>query len=242
MPHTVDHSAILDQHAAARSGVRNVWDMLDPTKTAHLIVDMQNGFMEPGAPVEVPAAREVVEEINRLSRAVRHAGGTNVFLRFTTPDPHGPAAWPVFAERMGGGITAHRAAFTQRAHYWQLWPGLDVAEQDVMVDKHRFSGFTPGTSSLDAELKARVIDTLIISGTLTNCCCESTARDAMQMNYKVIVAADACAALSDEAHAATLDSMALIFADLRSVEELEAMLSRQPENLIPDIPNVVEHA
>ncbi|QZH74818.1 MAG: cysteine hydrolase [Erythrobacter sp.] len=228
MPHTVDHTAILERYADARGGVHNIWDTIDPAKTAHLVVDMQSGFMEPGAPVEVPAARDVVEEINRLSRAVRLAGGTNVFLRFTTPDPHGPAAWPVFAERMGGGIAAHRAAFTKGAHYWQLWPTLDVAEQDVMVDKHRFSGFTPGTSTLDAELKARGIDTLIISGTLTNCCCESTARDAMQMNYKVIVAADACAALSDEAHAGTLDSMALIFADLRSVAELEGMLALQP--------------
>jgi len=224
MPHQVDHNAILERHAQARGGVRNIWDAIDPRRTAHVIVDMQNGFVEEGAPVEVPAARQAVAAINRLSRAMREAGGTNVFLRFTTPDPDGPAAWPVFAERMGDGILAHREAFTPGAHYWQLWPEMDVAEADLLVEKHRFSGFTPGTSTLDAELKARGIDTLVISGTLTNCCCESTARDAMQLNYKVIVAADGCAALSDEAHCGTLDSMALIFADLRSVEELETML------------------
>ena len=224
MPHQVDHTAILDNHAQARGGVRNIWETIDPQRTAHVIVDMQNGFVEEGAPVEVPAARDVVDEINRLSHAMREAGGTNVFLRFTTPDPEGPAAWPVFAERMGDGILAHREAFTPGTHYRQLWPEMDVAEADLLVEKHRFSAFTPGTSSLDAELKARGIDTLVISGTLTNCCCESTARDAMQLNYKVIVAADGCAALSDDAHAGTLDSMALIFADLRSVDELEAML------------------
>jgi ureidoacrylate peracid hydrolase len=228
MPHAVDHTAILDRYAAVRGGVRNVWETIDPARTAHVIVDMQNGFVEPDAPVEVAEARGVVEQINRLSRAVRRAGGTNIFLRFTTPDPGGPAAWPVFAERMGDGILAHREAFIPGSHYWHLWPEMDVAPQDIAIDKHRFSGFTPGTSTLDAELKARGIDTLVISGTLTNCCCESTARDAMQMNYKVIIAADACAALSDEAHAGTLDSMALIFADLRGVEELETMLGRQP--------------
>ncbi len=227
MPHQVDHNTILERHAQARGGVRNIWETIDPRRTAHVIVDMQNGFVEEGAPVEVPAAGQAVAAINRLSRAMRDAGGTNVFLRFTTPDPDGPAAWPVFAERMGDGILAHREAFTPGAHYWQLWPEMDVAETDLCVEKHRFSGFTPGTSTLDAELKARGIDTLVISGTLTNCCCESTARDAMQLNYKVIVAADGCAALSDEAHAGTLDSMALIFADLRSVEELEAMLRPQ---------------
>ncbi len=227
MPHRVDHSAILARHAEARGGIANIWDTIDPAKTAHLIVDMQNGFVEEGAPVEVPAARDAAEPINRISRALREAGGTNIFLRFTTPDANGPAAWPIFAERMGEGILAHREAFKPGAHYWKLWREMDVSDEDLCVDKHRFSGFTPGTSTLDAELKARGIETLIISGTLTNCCCESTARDAMQLNYRVIVAADACAALTDEAHGATLDSMALIFADLRSVEELEKMLQDQ---------------
>lgn len=224
MPHDVDHQAILDRYAEQRGRVRNIYDTIDPARTAHLIVDMQIGFMEEGAPVEVPAARGIVEEINRLSRAVRAAGGHNVFLRFTTPDPDGPMAWPVFAERMGAGHAAHRDAFAPGSHYWELWPALDVQAEDAVVEKHRFSGFTPGTSGLDAHLKARGVDTLVISGTLTNCCCESTARDAMQLNYRVIVACDACAALSDEAHAGTLDSMALIFADLRSVAELEEML------------------
>ena len=103
-------------------------------------------------------------------------------------------------------------------------PVQEPVQEHVRRPVHRFSGFTHGTCELHAALQARGIDTLIISGTLTNCCCESTARDAMQMNYKVIVAAHACAALSDEAHAGTLDSMALIFADLRSVEELEGLL------------------
>lgn len=237
MPHDVDHHAILDRYAKARGRVRNIYEAIDPARTAHLIVDMQNGFMEEGAPVEVPAARGIVEEINLLSRAVRAAGGHNVFLRFTTPDQDGPMAWPVFNERMGGGIGAHRAAFTPGAHYWDLWPTLDVQPEDTIVEKHRFSAFTPGTSELDAHLKARGIDTLIISGTLTNCCCESTARDAMQLNYKVIMACDACAALTDEAHAGTLDSMALIFADLRSVAELEDMLAKAVAS-----PRVAENA
>jgi ureidoacrylate peracid hydrolase len=225
MAHKVDHEAILDTHAEARGQVRNIWDRIDPQKTAHLVVDMQNGFVAEGAPVEVPHAREVVGEINRLSSAVRQAGGTNIFLRFTTPDPTGPAAWPVFAERMLDGIGAHREAFTPGTDYWQMWSDIEVTGDDLLVDKHRFSAFTPGTSALHDELRERGIENLIISGTLTNCCCESTARDAMQLNYRVIMAVDACAALSDEAHAGTLDSMALIFADLRTVEELEDMLA-----------------
>ena len=224
MPHAVDHHAILDRLAITRGGVRNVFDTLDPARTAHLIVDMQNGFMEEGAPVEVPMAREIVANVNRISAAVRAAGGRNYFLRYTTPQDGGPA-WPIMTARLGAGAAEHREAFTPGSHYWQLWPEIEVTGEDALVEKHRFSAFTPGTSELHDRLQADGIDTVIISGTLTNCCCESTARDAMQLNYRVIMAADANAALSDEEHAATLHILGLVFADLRSTAELEGMLA-----------------
>ena len=223
MPHDVDYNAILNRLAERRGGVRNVFEHLDPARTAHLVVDMQNGFMEPGAPVEVPAARGIVDQINTISRAVRTAGGTNIFLRYTTPEEWN-TSWTVFWQRMGAAAEAHRAAFTPGAHFHELWPTLDVTQTDLVVDKRRFSAFTHGTCDLPAILSARNIDTVIISGTLTNCCCESTARDAMQHDYRVIMAADANAALSDEEHAATLNILAFVFADLRSSDELAAML------------------
>lgn len=219
MPHPVDHNAILDRLAAGRGGVRNVFDTIDPARTAHLVVDMQNGFMEEGSPVEVPEARTIVDNINRLSRAIRDAGGTNVFLRYTTGDLDG--AWSVFGRRMGPDMTPrHKKAFTPGNHYHAFWPTLDVRPDDLVIDKHRFSAFTADASPLHAELQARGIDTLLITGTLTNCCCETNARDAMQLNYNVIMVADANAALSDEEHAATLHILGFVFADLNSTEEL----------------------
>jgi len=223
MPHDVNHNAILDRLAETRGGVRNVFQQIDPKRTAHLIVDMQNGFVEEGAPVEVPAARDVVDQINVISAAMRDAGGLNVFLRYTTP-PDWDNAWTVFWERMGAAAAGHRAAFTPGAHYWQLWPQIEATKADLIIDKHRFSAFNHGTCELHTILQDRGIDTVIISGTLTNCCSESTARDAMQNNYRVIMAADANAALSDEEHAATLHILAMVFADLRSADELVAMI------------------
>jgi ureidoacrylate peracid hydrolase len=55
----------------------------------------------------------------------------------------------------------------------------------LVVNKRRFGAFVPGSSDLHARLQERGIDTLIISGTVTQVCCDSTARDAMMMNYKV---------------------------------------------------------
>lgn len=223
MPHNVDHHAILARFASARGGDGNIFKDIDPTRLAHIIVDMQNGFMEEGAPVEVPVARSIVANINRVSAAVRDAGGCNIFLRYTTPPAGGPS-WSNFMARMGKDADAHREAFTPGDHYWQLWPALDVTDDDLVIDKHRFSGFTPGTCTLHQALQARRIDTVLITGTLTNCCCESTARDAMQHNYRVLMACDANAALSDEEHAATLYIMAMVFADLYATDEVIALL------------------
>jgi ureidoacrylate peracid hydrolase len=223
MPHEIDHAALLDRVAATRGGLKYAFDGFDPARTAHLVVDMQNGFMEAGAPVEVPEARSIVDNVNRLSRAMREAGGTNVFLRYTTSDLDG--AWSVFGRRMGPELTArHKAAFTPGNHYHDFWPALHVAPGDVVIDKQRFSAFTADASTLHAELQARAIDTLIITGTLTNCCCETNARDAMQLNYRVNMVTDANAALTDAEHEATLYTLGFIFADLYTTDEVVAEL------------------
>jgi ureidoacrylate peracid hydrolase len=223
MPHDIDHNAILDRLASARGGVRNVFDTLDPRRTAHLVIDMQNGFVEQGAPVEVPMARTISANINRVSAAIRAAGGRNYFVQYTTPGDV-DESWPVMMERLGGLAAIHRQGFQPGEHYWRLWPQLEVLEGDRTVAKGRFSAFTPGTSELHDLLQADGIDTVIVTGTLTNVCCESTARDAMQRNYRAIVVPDANAALSDETHAAALESLAFVFADLRSTEEIETLL------------------
>lgn len=213
------HKIAIDADALAygralRDGRERVFDSLDLQRTAHIIVDMQNGFVEPGAPVEVATAREIVDNINAISRAVRAGGGVNVFLQMTMT-PESRQSWSNWsylnskARAPGMG-----QAFAPGAHFWELWPKLDVAPQDLKVNKTRFGAFVPGASDLHEVLQKRGIDTLIITGTLTNCCCESTARDAMQMNYKLVFVSDGNAALTDAAHNGTLSNMAMLFAEV----------------------------
>lgn len=204
------------ERARLQRGGRSEPLLPDLRKTAHLIVDMQSGFLEVGAPIEVPLARGIVDNINRISTVVREGGGQNVFLRYTY-DPSEAQTWTRWYQRFCGaeGAQASKAAFAHGARYHQLWPGLQVqADEDWVVDKTRFSPFTPGTCDLQQRLKARDIDTIIITGTLTNCCSESAARDAHQLNYDVLFVADANATLSDEEHNATLTNLCLNFADL----------------------------
>lgn len=215
-----------------RGGRINMFDRLDLARTAHVIVDMQNGFLEPGAPVEVPAARDVVADVNAISRAIRAAGGTNVFLRMTV-DQGSLQSWSNWFRYFHTAETTSgfEDSFGHDRHYHRLWPGMDVGEGDLFVNKTRFGAFVPGASQLHEVLQARGIDTLIVTGTLTNCCCESTARDAMQMNYKLVFVSDANAALTDAAHNATLDNMCMIFADVRPTREVLDLiaLSAVPE-------------
>ncbi|WP_150551304.1 cysteine hydrolase [Pandoraea soli] len=105
-----------------------------------------------------------------------------------------------------------------------LYPPLDVRDADEIVDKTRFSAFIQGSSDLHQRLAAPGIDTVIVTGTVTNVCCESTARDAMMLDYKVHFVADANAARTDDEHNATLCNMVLWFADVRTSDELLALV------------------
>ena len=95
---------------------------------------------------------------------------------------------------------------------------------EVVVDKTRYSAFFPGACTLPQQLRERGIDTVIIAGTLTNVCCEASARDAMMADFKTFMAADANAARSDAEHLASLATVIQFFGDVRSCDELIAML------------------
>ena len=112
------------------------------------------------------------------------------------------------------------AAFADGSYGHSLWPDLEVLPSDIRVKKNRFGAFVPGSSDLHAVLQARNIDTVIITGTATNVCCESTARDAMMMNYKVIFVSDGTATYNDEEHNATLGIMLAMFADVMTTDEV----------------------
>jgi len=224
--HKIDIPDDIRARAMRARGRDHIFERIEAARTAHIVVDLQNGFMAEGAPVEVPTAREIVPNVNRISAALREAGGTNVFLRYTC-DPAEKQPWTTrYGEYLSAERSAlHKEAFSRGAESWQLWKLLDVGPPDLIVDKTRFSAFVPGTCTLHDMLEMRAIDTLIVTGTLTNVCCESTARDAMQRNYRVIFVADGNAALTDAEHNATLCNMATLFADVMTTAELLAVLA-----------------
>jgi ureidoacrylate peracid hydrolase len=206
----------------------HVYENLDPARTAHVVVDLQNGFMAPGQPAEIPAAREIVSNVNRISAAVRAVGGQVVYIQ-NTIDAAAKVAWSNWFTHMTGENRrdAMDAAFAEGSYGHALWPDLEVLPGDIRVKKNRFSALIPGSSELHNVLQKRNIDTVIITGTATNVCCESTARDAMMMNYKVIFVADGTATFNDDEHNATLGIMLAMFADVMTTDHLVGCLARK---------------
>jgi ureidoacrylate peracid hydrolase len=101
-----------------------------------------------------------------------------------------------------------------------LYPALDVKPEDEVVNKSRFSAFVQGSSDLPQRLTAQGYDTVLITGTVTNVCCESSARDAMMLNFRTVMVSDANAARSDDEHNATLAIFYAIFGDVMETSYL----------------------
>jgi len=210
------------ERVLARRGRLHLFDRLDAKRTALLVIDMQNAFVAPGAPIEVPGARDIVPGINRLAVELRQRGvpviwvvhensgdWTNFFDVFVRPENRARAA----------------QALSAGSEPQKLWAELSVAPGDLKVAKHRYSALIAGASDLGTLLKQRGIDTLLIAGTKTNVCCECTARDAMMLDYKVVLLCDCTAALSDEEHLATLENVIQQFGDVMTADDALALLT-----------------
>ena len=225
--HPIELPQDIKDRVIARRGKLHLYDDLDPARTAMIVIDMQNAFMEPGAVAEVPIAREIVPNINRLADACRSSGGAVAWVQVTVAPEGGADYWPGLLDHVN---TPERAALfidalADGSHGHAIWPDLEVKDGDIIVNKNRYSAFLPGASPLADQLNERGIDTVIITGTLTNVCCESSARDAMMTDFKAIMVSDGNACLRDDEHLAALSTILQVFGDVYSTDELVALLN-----------------
>jgi ureidoacrylate peracid hydrolase len=193
-------------------------DTIEAGRTALVVVDMQNYFCAQGFPAEVRLSREIVPNINRMAKTVRAAGGAVVWIQTTAVGAL--EHWRNYQTRM---LTRHRqqarlAGLDEASEGFKLFPALEVLPGDIRVKRS-----TTAPSCLahrtSTRLKARGIDTVLITGTATNVCWESTARDAMLLDYKVIMLSDGNATLTEEEHAGALNTFMMFFGDVMSTDE-----------------------
>jgi nicotinamidase-related amidase len=218
------HRIDLPDWAVERGRILNRFDTVEPARTALVVVDMQTVFLAPEEVFGNPQALAIIPAVNRLAAAMRAAGGTVIWTRQTVSH-EAPLAMPAWqydlsiphvrraVETMLAGTPSHA-----------LHPEMAPAPQDLLLDKYRYSAFLCPAGALRAALEARGIEMLVIAGTLTNVCCESTARDGNMLGYRVMVASDATATHTDAEQNAALLNLRLHFADVKSASEIRAML------------------
>jgi ureidoacrylate peracid hydrolase len=211
-------------------------DVIDPKKTAMIVVDMQNDFVASGAAMETPAARRIVPQIAEALRVCRDVGIKIIYTAHVHrrdgcdmglfDDLHPPIA--------------NRDALVDGTPGVEIYADLAPAAGEHVIKKHRYSGFF-GTD-LDIILREWGVDTVIISGTTSENCCHATARDAMFRNYRVVFLSDATATydypdrgfgsmLAAEVHHATIVVLAASTAHVMSVDDMKTRISSHSATL-----------
>jgi ureidoacrylate peracid hydrolase len=218
MPHSNEMPQYVIDRIMAKRGRLEVFDHFDPVKTALVVIDMQNFFV-----AEVETAQSIVPNINRLAKVMRERGGKVAWVLLTVADEmDGPSKWPIYHDYFftDAKMNAHKNGLTEGSDGHKLYPELNVEDGDIITRKSRFSAFIQGASDLHDTLQKDGIENLVVCGTATNMCCESSARDAMMIGYRAAMVLDGNAARFDEDHLAGLTSFWQSFGDVRTTDDI----------------------
>jgi len=178
-------------------------------KAALLVIDMQRFFLDPESPTFICGGLAILPNIRKLIAGFREAGRPVIYTRHV----HHP-------QRLDAGIMG----------WW--WQGMcvegtpeseiheDIAPlaHEKVVLKHRYSAFY--NTDLETVLRCLRIEDLVISGVMTNMCCESTARGAYYRDYRVFFPADATGTINEEMHLASLLNLAFGFAFVTTTDDI----------------------
>jgi nicotinamidase-related amidase len=204
---------------------------INPSRTAFVIVDMENDFVAEGAPLRAKMAPEVVPP---LKRALAHARNAGMRVIFTTHAHRRDGSdMGVFGTSMPP--IAQRMALVDGETGVEIYDELKPLSDEIVIKKHRYSAFY-GTD-LDIVLRSSGMETVIIAGVTTETCCHATARDALFHNYGVIFLSDATgttdypdmgygAMTAAEVHRASLVVLALGTAHVMTVDEMIALTGK----------------
>jgi len=203
---------------------------IDPQKTAFLIIDMQDAFVAPWGSIENPDTRKIVKNINALTKICREANIPVIWVRFIIRKGNINAGlWPLFQPASPyKGRKTPTIELSENGSEIKIWRELTInSEKDIDVVKDRYSAFIPGSSDLERVLRSMGKDTIIITGVGTNVCCESTARDAMMLDFKVIFVSDANATIGKVFHEITLMNIKMFFGDVVTTKEVIGELAKE---------------
>jgi len=185
---------------------------VDPRTTAVIVIDMQNAFVAEGATYETPGARTMIPRLERILAFAREREMPIIWTQSDHSAPH-------------SGIMLKKFPTIREDKYlwkgqpsFELHPAMKPQPGDFRVVKHKYDAFFE--TDLDSILRNQGIKQVIIVGTATNVCCESTARSAFFRDYGVAFPSDCNASFDEGMHQATLKTLDMFFGRVMTTEEL----------------------
>lgn len=199
-----------------KRGRLRVFDHFDPKETALVIIDMQDFYVR-----DVANALAIIPNINRLAAAFR-ARGAKVAWASMVAGENGRSLWPLYHDYFFSPENGrrHRDQLTKGHPGQAMYADMDVQPEDIFSEKQRFSAFITQHSDLHDKLQAQGIKNVAITGILTNFCCETSARDAMMLDYHVAMISDANASRFNEDHNIGFTTVYQSFGDVVTVDEM----------------------
>lgn len=226
--HDVEIRPEIVDRVLARRGRYHLFDKLDPRKTALVVIDMQGTFVALNSPAEVPAARDIVDNINRLTKELRRLGVKIIWVTHANSHDATGSDWNGFFDYFVADDVRELTikSLSPDGDGQTVWPELNVETGDRHIQKNRYSALIAGSSHLERILRGHGINNVLIAGTKTDVCCEGTARDAMMLDFNVVMVSDCLAALSDDEHRAALETIIQQFGDVMTTAEVLSVLSQ----------------
>jgi nicotinamidase-related amidase len=195
---------------------------LNAAASVLLVVDMQRFFLDTASPTFTSGGVAIIPTVKRLVDAFRHAKRPVIFTHHVH-HPHnldsGIMEWWWSGKCLEGSPES-------KAH-----PELIPLPDEKVVFKHRYSAFY--NTDLETVLRCLKVEDIVVSGVMTNMCCESTARDAYYRDYRVFFLADGTGSISEEMHLASLLNLAFGFAYVTTSDEIVDHLAAQ-QGVSPD--------
>ncbi len=183
-----------------------------PKNTALLIIDMQNDFVQKGRALEVQGIRKGLPKLKTFIDACRAKGIFVVYTRHCYTPKGNPIQAALFP------FMTRKKALLKGTQGWQIALELQPEHDDRIIDKTRYDAFF--RTRLHDILQRRKIGTVIITGTMTEVCCESTARTAMMLDYKVLFCADLTFTAKKEIQKRTLEVIEAHFGTVMKAKEI----------------------
>jgi nicotinamidase-related amidase len=188
----------------------------DFERSCLLVVDMQNFFLNPKSPTFTPGGLAILPNLSKLIKAFRRKKLPVIY----TAHVHK-------SKEMDGGILGWwwQGMIMENTKDAEIHPELSPLPEEKIIYKHRYSAFYD--TDLETVLRCLKVTDMVISGIMTNLCCESTARDAYFRDYRVFFMSDATGTINEELHLATLKNLAFGFAYVTTTENILKKLSRK---------------